>query len=71
MSKGDGALVRVHALHDGQGLEVVALFAQGAAALLESALHGDVDAINEDLGIVADNEVRAIGIKLGLPDEIV
>ena len=65
LSKGDGALVRVHAFHNSQGLEVVALFAQGAAALLEALLHGDADALDDDLGVVADVDQTVQCVALG------
>ena len=65
LAEDDLAGLRVHAVHDGERLEMVAEVADGAAAVLEALLDGDADALDRAAGLLNDGDQTLKRVAVG------
>ena len=65
LAEDDLAGLRVHTVHDGERLEMVAEVADGAAAVLEALLDGDADALDRAAGLLNDGDQTLKRVAVG------
>ena len=65
LAEGNGALLRVHGIHNGQRLQVVTQVSNDTAADLEALFHNDAAAFHDGAGAFDDGNQALQGATVG------